>query len=248
MGTFSFSIPSKRSMKALALVLVLAAAVVAGCGQTQSQGDSTQGRAHAEPLPDVALVECTVNGARVRTPTVRPQPDGVHLRITNDTGSELAFSADDAEHGGQGASAPSGSVSYVWALPPGKLSVKCTNDQADPSEIEGTELTVVDEEGLWVSTSLYPGCHEASTGTADYGVGAKGEGEDPVAIARKAFGNQGLKAGDVVERAGYPEGDETIVRVVRSGDVIATMSFLSDGAGGWLPENTTRCEKPPVFD
>jgi hypothetical protein len=230
------------------LLVALVAVLAAGCGQGAAEPGPTASRAEATPLPGVAEIECEVNGARVLTTRVRPQADGVHLEVSNNTGEELAFSAEESKTGGQGASAPPGSVDYVWSLAPGKISVKCTNDEADPSEVEGAIVDVVDEDGLWVSTSLTGSCKEASMSTADYALGAQGGKGDPVDIARRLFEKQGLEPGDVVEPAGYPESDETIVRVTRSGDVIATMSFLSDGAGGWLPENTTVCTEPPAFD
>jgi hypothetical protein len=249
MGTFGLQPGLKLSMKLLAITLVLlATALPVGCGQGSSGPGPTAPQVQAAALPDVARIECEVNGAHVLTGRVRPQADGVHLEVRNDTGTELGFSAEDSEHGGQGASAPNGSVGYIWSLPPGTFFVKCTNDEADPSEVQGAELEVVDEDDLWVSTSLGDSCTEASVSTADYGVGAVGEKGDPVDIARRLFEKQGLEPGDVVEPAGYPSGEETIVRVRRSGNVVATMSFLSDGAGGWLQEDTTRCETPPAFD
>jgi hypothetical protein len=236
-------------MKLIAPLLVaLVAGLAAGCGQKSAEPAPTAPAAEAASLPDVAQIECQANGARVLTERVRPQPDGVHLEVRNDTGTDLAFSVEDSEHGGQGSSAPTGSVKYVWSLPPGKAFVTCTSYEADPSEVPKAKLEVVDEEGLWVSTSLWESCTEAVTGTSDYAAGANGEKGDPVEIARKLFEKQGLEPGDVVEPAGYPEGDETVARVTRSGDVVATMSFLSDGAGGWLPQDTTVCTTPPAFD
>jgi hypothetical protein len=236
-------------MKLRLLVLaLLVAGPAAGCGQSAAKPALTTPAGEAGSLPDVAQIECEVNGAKVLTTHVRPQPDGLHLNVENDTGTELAFSVEESETGGQGASAPTGSVDYVWSIPPGKVFVKCTNDEADPSEVRGAELEVVDQAGLWVSTSLNDTCKQASISTADYAVGAKGDKGDPVGVARTLFEQQGLEPGDVVEPAGYPDGHETIVRVTRSGNVIATMSFLPDGAGGWLPENTTLCEAPPAFD
>jgi hypothetical protein len=245
-GNLSASGRVQPIVRLLASAAVLAAAFLAGCGQGAPE-QQPRTEAAADGLPDVALIDCAVNGAHVLTPRVQPQADGLHLRIENDTGSELSFSADDPEHGGRGAGAPSGSVSYVWPLPPGTLSVKCTNDQADPSEVPGTDLTVVDEAGVWVSTDLDPACEQFSTANADYGVGAKGDPGDPVAVARKQFERDGLKSGDVVERAGYSGGEETMVRVTRAGKVVATMLLDSDGAGGWLPSMTTVCTEPPSF-
>jgi hypothetical protein len=236
-------------MKLFILALaILGVALAAGCGQGHTEPAPIAPRTEADVLPEVAKIECAVNGAHVLTARVQPQSDGVHLEVRNNTGTELAFTAEDSKTGGQGASAPTGSVEYVWSLSPGKLFVKCTNDEADPSEVKGAEIEVVDEGGLWVSTSLADSCTEASISTPDYGVGTQGEKGDPVDIARRLFEKQGLEPGDVVEPAGYPDGDETIVRVTRSGGVIATMSFLSDGAGGWLMENTNLCEAPPAFD
>jgi hypothetical protein len=230
------------------LLAALVAALAAGCGQGTTEPGPTASQAESAPLPSVAQIECEVNGARVLTARVRPQADGVHLEVSNDTGEELGFSVEESTTGGQGASAPPGSVDYVWSLAPGRISVKCTNDEADPSEVEGAIVDVVDEDGLWVSTSLTGSCKEASMSTADYAAGAQGRKGDPVDIAHTLFEKQGLEPGDVVEPAGYPESDETIVRVTRSGDVIATMSFLSDGAGGWLQENTIVCTEPPALD
>ena len=236
-------------MKLRLLVLaLLVAGPAAGCGQSPAKPAPTTPAGEAGWLPDVAQIDCEVNGAKVLTTRVRPQPDGLHLNVENETGTELAFSVEESQTGGQGASAPTGSVDYVWSIPPGKVFVKCTNDEADPSEIEGAMFEVVDEEGVWVSTSLADSCKEASMTTADYAIGAQGKEGGPVDIARRLFEKQGLRPGDVVESAGYPESDETIVRVTRSGDVIATMSFLRDGAGGWLAENTTLCTAPPALD
>jgi hypothetical protein len=234
-------------LRLLVLALVVAGPAV-GCGQGGTEPAPTTPAAEAGSLPDVAQIECEVNGAKVLTTRVRPQPDGLHLNVENDTGAELGFSIEESETGGQGASAPTGSVDYVWSIPPGKAFVKCTNDEADPSEVQGAELEVVDEVGLWVPTSLGETCKQASVSTADYAVGAKGDKGDSVDIATKLFEQQGLEPGDVVERAGYLDGEETVVRVTRSGNVVATMSFLPDGAGGWLQDSTTRCETPAAFD
>ena len=68
--------------------------------------------------------------------------------------------------------------------------------------------------------------------------GAKGEIGDPVLLARKAL--RGLRAGDVVERGGYPA-ETGLVRVVRAGNVIGAISFDGDGRGGWFLAGSTLC-------
>lgn len=234
-------------MKPLGAIFVVAVVVASACGQAEPQ-PASESSPESQAAPDVARIECEVNGAQVLTPVVRPQRDGVHLIVRNDSGMELGFSALDADGGGRGSSAPAGSATYIWPLAPGTLFVKCTDDQVDPSEVPGAELAVEDDSGIWISTRLHPGCRTASTLSSDYVAGAEGERGSAVEVARKAFEKQGLKAGDVVERAGYPTSDETVVRVTRGGEVIATMSLLDDGAGGWLPSETTACTDPPAFD
>jgi len=51
-----------------------------------------------------------------------------------------------------------------------------------------------------------------------------------------------------VERAGYPDREEAVVRVVRDGEVVATMLLIGDGNGGWLRSQTSECTDPPAFE
>ena len=66
-------------------------------------------------------------------------------------------------------------------------------------------------------------------GTMASGAGSKFElvsYRDPVDEARDYF-KEGLREGDVVEAAGYPEDPDPTVRVVRNRRVIATAEFGS---------------------
>ena len=76
------------------------------------------------------------------------------------------------------------------------------------------------------------------SGDALYVEDARGSKEDPVRQARKLL--KGLRAGDVVQRGGYPA-DKGLVRVVRDGQVIGTMTYEDDGHGGWLLVGSTSC-------
>lgn len=224
---------------------ILALAVVtAGCGQAAPQPEG-EPPVQEQPLPDLAQIECEVNGARVLTPAVRPRADGVHLEVRNETGVELSFSALSVEGAGRGSDAPHPSVTYVWPLAPEKVFVKCVDSEADPSEIEGAPLEIVDQEGVWLSTRLHSGCRSAVSTSGSSIAGAKGERGDPVDVARRAFERWGLRPTDVVERAGYPEGEETIVGVLRDGRVVATLQLQGDGSGGWLTSGTLACTDPP---
>jgi hypothetical protein len=77
-------------------------------------------------------------------------------------------------------------------------------------------------------------------GITDYVSGAKGEVGDPVELSRHHF--QGLQAGDVVERAGYPGSAYPKVRVVRAGQVIALVKYRPDESGGWLRDQVSICD------
>ena len=49
----------------------------------------------ATPLPDVAVVACTANGTRLLTPAVRPQPDGIHVELRQQSGDPATLSSDE---------------------------------------------------------------------------------------------------------------------------------------------------------
>ena len=64
------------------------------------------------------------------------------------------------------------------------------------------------------------------------------EGRDPVDLARTAIA--GLRADDVVER-GDPAELGTAVQIVRAGEVIGSLTYVSDGKGAWLLVGGTLC-------
>lgn len=222
----------------LLCVLALAAALgLAGCGageETNPEGPN----ASSEPgvaLPDVAHVVCEPEGTRLETQSVKPQPDGVHLEIVNETGKERAISVLDPQGGGLGQGAPVGTSTMVVALGPGTLEVTCSDPLVDVAQ--GSPLEVVDEGVLWISTTL--DCTEGFSGTSDYTPDARGDA-DPLTAAGAGLESY-MRPGDVVEPAGYPEAETPVYRLVRGSDVLATVDLLDDGAGGWLPSTVNGC-------
>ncbi len=192
------------------------------------------------PLPEVATIVCDASGTTVETPSVRPQPDGLHLVIDNRTDVDPGFSV-EFDHGGLGDNAPPGTSEHVLDVPPGTVRIGCyPNDRAigDP---DLRELEVVDVEGIYRSTAL--DCTASSVGVSDYAPGAEGERGDPVDLARAILESAtgGLGAQDVVERAGYPDWDEPVVRLVRAGEVMATVEFRTADGGGWLQDTVSMC-------
>jgi len=221
------------------VVLALAASLgLPACGAGQgAEPLAPTGGPEAAALPDVARIVCEPDGTRVEPPSVKPQPDGIHIEIVNETGSERSFSLTSADGGGMGIGAPAGTSTQVVDLGPGTLTVACT-DPALEAEA-GEPLEVVDEDGIWVSTQL--GCTEQFSQVADYVQGAKGETSDPLQAARKAVEGYGLEPDDVFERAGYPDTDVVKVRLVRAGEQLAVVDLIDDGTGKWLVSTVTGC-------
>jgi hypothetical protein len=222
------------------LVIALALAAVLGlsaCGSEEAAGParSTGGSEPEAVLPDVARVVCEPNGTRLQTPAVKPQADGVHFEIVNETGSDRSFSVLDGRGGGVGENAPVGTSTKIVALGPGPLTVTCSDPLADVEQ--GSRLEVVDEDGVWVSTSL--DCTTGFSGTIDYVRQAQGD-PDPLTAAKKGFENY-MQPGDVVEPAGYPDAATPVFRLVRSDEILGVVDLMDDGAGGWLPSTVSGC-------
>jgi hypothetical protein len=222
------------------LVLALVAALglsACGAGSTDALPEEAD-ELPASPVPDVARIVCVEEGAaRVETPAVKPQGDGVHLEIVNETGGERAFSATDAQGGGLGGNAPTGTSTQVVDLGPGTLTVSCEEPETEPGP--GEPLEVVDEDGVWVSTRL--DCEEQFSAVLDYVMGAEGESADPLDAARKGLEGYRIEPDDVFELAGYPEAESINVRLVRDGESLAVVHLVPDGAGKWLVDMVTGC-------
>jgi len=229
-------------MHRILVLLVVALLGLTACGAGEDADSGSGGPAEStepEPtaLPDVARVVCDESGARLETSSVRPQPDGIHFEIVNETGSERSVAIQNAQGTGTGMGVPAGTSTQVVDVEPGALTVSCTDPATEPGA--GEALEVVDEDGIWVSTRL--GCAEQFSQVDDYIQGASGETTDPIEAAKKAVEGFGLEPDDVFERAGYPDTDTTRVRMVRDGEPIAVVDLIDDGTGKWLVSMVTGC-------
>jgi hypothetical protein len=158
---------------------------------------------------------------------VAARPDGVHVAITNAGDVPVSFLVGDL--GGDGAG-PGERKETVWQLPPGKATVSCSNSEGRTGGASSASLHVTDPEGFYVPADV--GCPDAApSSNFDYAEDAVGVPGDPVEVARQHLA--GLEFDDVVERAGYPESNLQVVRVVRGGDVVASARFMSDDEDGW---------------
>ena len=209
-----------KQIRLLALVAVLGLSAC-GAGEETGSGRCDRRARSRAALPDVARVACEEDGVRIETPSVKPQPDGVHVEILNNAGSERSFSISSADGGGMGLGASPGTSTQVVDIEPGTLTVACGDPATEPDA--GEPLEVVDDDAVWVSTRL--SCPERFSEVADYAVGARGETSDPLEAARKAVEGYGLEPDDVFERAGYPEAETARVRLVRGGELLAVVDL-----------------------
>ena len=220
-------------MRRIALpTVVLAAAVAAGCGAGPDE------RRQAGPLAEVARIACDRDGARVLTPEVNPQRDGLHLQVTNETAREVHFTVERDSRGGAGGAAPPGISEHVFTIGPGEWTVTCYVESAGSAGPAAFELV---DTGIWVSTEI-DDCEipESSHGDPPRKV-TDDASELPELASRGMEDLVGLAPGYAVEPAGYPEQRDAIFRARRDGRTIGTMSFYPDGRGGWLEGAATAC-------
>jgi hypothetical protein len=216
-----------------AVPAAVGAVLAAGCGGRHPVVLEATGTVKSS-LPDAVQVVCDSHGTSVLTPIVRPQRDGVHLKIQNTTGEDLSFIV-----GADGDNAPAGSSELIWSLPPGTAKIGCVALSAPGDTPPDGEVTIQDPEGLWIDPGV--GCGTAVIGSMDYVQGATGEPGDPVEIARARLRDR-LQEGDIVQAAGYPEELDRHVIVVRDGSTVADLRYVRDEAGtGWLEDAETIC-------
>jgi hypothetical protein len=174
---------------------------------------------------------------RVLTPKVEAQPDGLHLQIDNRVGEDAAYSikvagATSGESYESGDYLRKGVTNDVIVAPPGIAEIQCyPSENYDFTEQKYASFEVVEGDSGYKSLELEckPGMEGRFVGTMASGAGSKFElvsYRDPVDEARDYF-KEGLREGDVVEAAGYPEDPDPTVRVVRNGRVVATAEFGS---------------------
>ena len=179
-------------------------------------------------LVAVLMVRCGDGAPDLNSDRVRATRDGVRLRITGQKGWTLGMGY---ETGGDGIDLKKGTQEVVRRLPPGDLTLNCGDSrQAEP--LPDRLVRIEDPDGWYRSMAIGDVAGSCVSGDAMYVEGARGSKANPVAQARKQL-RKGLRPGDVVQRGGYPA-DKGLVRVVRDGQVIGTLTYEDDGHGGWL--------------
>lgn len=194
----------------------------------------------AEPpldAPATGRVVCENSGPRLLTPVVRPQPDGVHFVVENRTDEDLYFlvllglQEQDV--------APGETVEVAGSVAPGPAEAGCYSpEEAKPAPDDLVSLEVVDPHGLWTSPELECQGSMAWSLTIDYIPGA-GEPGTPEQVVEKRV--KGLRPGDEIRRARYPQEDRPVVAVVRDGRTVATIQLSPGVGGGWLVDAGEGC-------
>jgi hypothetical protein len=222
----------------LAPLLVVVAALAA-CGRIEPvlvrPGHSPT------PAPEVARVVCEKDGSTaLLTDSVTAQADGVHVEVDNRTG-------EGAQMIGLITDVNDGANSFVTSVPPGRVKVACYpySRHEEPAP-EGLDLTIEDPNGYWVDQDLECGPNTmAVSQISDYFGDASGQTGDPVDLTRENL--KGLEDDDAVERAGYPESGDPVVRVVRDGNVIALARFhRPTNRNGWNMGEAEWCDRSGI--
>jgi hypothetical protein len=253
----------------IAGVVAALGVVLSGCaaGSTSLPGASS---APASPSPfvpqppPVKTASATRPAAAVATPVVRPADSpaiatavlvtcgpgapilgsnsvgvasvGVRFVVTGTVGWALGISSDRGDESILLERSPM--VIATTSVLPGDAVVSCS-DPSLPATAPGTALRIEDPAGLYRPIAPGSSAGACMSGNLSYGPNAKGKHGDPVALTRAVV--SGIKPQDVVERGGYPA-ERGSVRIVRAGEVIGSLGFDSDGAGGWLLIDSTLCD------
>jgi hypothetical protein len=192
----------------------------------------------AEPS-NVAEFTCDATGTIFPSSlSVDAQPDGVHVAVTNAADEHISFTVGGHESTmyvvGDGGADPGERKEIVLGLPPGDADVSCvlgSKGGIDTSPI--ADLRVEDPTGSFTPIGME--CPMSSQHVDD----ATGFQGDPIEVARQHL--SGLEYDDAVERVGYPNSRQPVVRVVRNGDVVAMATFKNDEQGGWLVDTVVTC-------
>ena len=230
----------------LASVLVASSMMLVACADPPDPGDQRPLSDQPAAVADVAEIVCEANGAiRLLEPSVRVQPDGLHVRLKVSLDEPVQLDGARLDE-----PLKPGATDVVTVNPPGPLTLACwpiSQLESSSFEPERVELEVLDPDGIYVSEELecLPGDEQGAAWTTDYG--AQGPDIDPPITPEQAKAVlQGLEPGDLVSCTGYPERPGDRIAVTRGGRTIASM-FFSHEPDGIDSHAGEICAGEPVF-
>jgi hypothetical protein len=227
------------------LGLLLLGVAVTACGDDDVNAVATTA-ASEEPVSGTLVVTCTADTTEVDGGTVAAGPDGVRVRVVDESGDGLQVRTehDDPPVGSLSLAAGEATV----GLPPGRNLLLCSTldgpeHMLAPSQTEeAVEVEVEADPGVWKRPVL--DCDLVSSSSIDFGDEPGSDGAhpaDPMEAVRAAF--PWLTDQDRIEKAGYPQNfDEPVqYRVQRDGaDVVAVASVLQTD-NGWVLNASEVC-------
>jgi hypothetical protein len=217
----------------VAMLVAIGGSYAAFTAFRSSSGSTVAVGSLPPPIPATAQMTCDGHTTEVSTPAVQPQPDGVHIAVENTSGQDLGLEVQDVGD----ENAPLGTHDTIWQIGPGNYEVRCTSPLPNADAGPFQPLVVQDPDHLWISTDL--DC-DSVTGTASAVVpGAVGGKGTPAGILESHL--TGVQSDDTIAAAGYSNGSEPMIRIVRDGKVIALYHFMSDEQGGWLVDSSQQC-------
>lgn len=185
-------------------------------------------------LPRRLEVRCEQEGIVVPVASVRPERDGMHIRVVNQLDSETQLQVEGRGWSSGDIAVPRGVSDVRQPVPPGELTVGCDID----GEPQRRRVDLVDPSGYYVEPGL--ACDHADIEIQrDFPV------EPPegtiIAAVRQAIGAH-LADGDAISAPrGYPAQrlsdatDDPYVQVERDGEVVAFAHVRGDGGSVGAP-------------
>ena len=184
----------------------------------------------------ILRVQCIERGAGIEVPAVNAKADGVHVAIDGTAGQKVFFQSDAGlvypmqlrEDGG----------TFELPLPPGSWHATCAPEgSTTPSPSSGAGFVVTDPASNYVS--YQPECPLDETGQQLNGVLPSGFVQDQESAIRDVLADDGLLAGDLIERAGYVKSipgedppNPMAFRVMRGDTVVGAFEAM-EGRDGW---------------
>jgi hypothetical protein len=208
----------------LAVIAVGASLITSGLAdghESVTLSESAEPAGSRPEFPSVVEVRCTPMGIEVPVASVRPERDGLHLRVLNSWPGpvQVEVTNEDEDWSSGPMPVPVGAQALRTAVPPGVLAVGCiVNDIADRRRVD-----LVDTEGYYKTPEL--ACDEASQTTlADLPIDpplptlvpSVRAALSPIMTVDAVSAARGYKS----QRMGDPAVDQ-VVQVVNGGDVVA---------------------------
>jgi hypothetical protein len=238
-----------------AAALVVVPALLAGCGG--SGGDAaaptptptgptvtTPPASTVKTAPAALTIGCTGDGTTVSSAVVATTPTGVVLRVRNTTGERRVVGHRLTPFGG---GAPqlgvlpeaASSKATVFALPPGRLDVRCGRSANSGLEEEATS-TIVDRRGYYTSVDVAEvlGCTPRPLRPAQ-GFTARATREEALSLMAPRLPGEGKVR--FVDGPGYSGAATTQHLVLRGGKGFGIATVTLEDNLSYVPRLVARC-------